>query len=82
MQYFPLSKPSLATYNPGLVIKLENVVDESGVPPAISPLSANSFTISVLSDYLSQKEKETLHSSIENRSALTVADLYTKIQVY
>ena len=53
-------------------------MDESSVPPTISPPSANSPTISILSDYLSQKEMETLHSSIGSRSPLTVAETICK----
>ena len=53
-------------------------MDESSVPPTISPPSANSPTISILSDYLSQKEMQTLHSPINSRSPLTVAETICK----
>ena len=46
--------------------------------PDSVPLSANSPTTSILSDYLSQKEMETLHSSIDSRSPLTVAETICK----
>ena len=53
-------------------------MDESSVPPTISPPSANSPAISILSDYLSQKEMETLHSSVNSRLPLTVAETICK----
>ena len=60
VQHFPLfptipTIQSLTTPNPELVSNFKNVMDESSVPPTISPPSANSPTISILSDYLSQK---------------------------
>ena len=67
------SRPSLTTSNPQLVSNLKNIMDESSVPPTTSPPSADSPTITVLSDHLSQKEMETLHSSLDSRSPLTVA---------
>ena len=63
VQHFPQSKPSLTTPNPELVSNFKNVMDESSVPPTISAPSANSPTISISSDYLPQREMETLHSS-------------------
>ena len=53
VQHFPLSKPSLTTSTPELVSNFKNVMDECSVQPPISPLSANSPTISILSDCLS-----------------------------
>ena len=52
-------------------------MDESSVPPTISLPSANSPTISILSDYL-HKKMEALHSSIDSRSPLTVAETICK----
>ena len=78
MQHFPLSKPSLTTPNPELVSNFKNVMDESSVPPTISPPSANSPTICILFDYLSQKEMEILQSSFDSRSPLTVAETICK----
>ena len=78
VQHFTLSKPSLTTPNPELVSNFKNIMDENSVPLTISPPSANSPSISILSDYLSQKEMEALHSSIDSRSPLTVAETICK----
>ena len=78
VQHFPPSKPNLTTSNSQLVSNLKNVMDESSVLPTTSPPSADSPTITVLSGYLSQKEMETLHSSIDSRSSLTVAATKSK----
>ena len=78
VQHFPQSKPSLTTPNPELASNFKKVKDESSFPPTISPLFSNSPTSSILSDYLSQKEMETLHSSVGSRSPLTVAETICK----
>ena len=82
VQHFPLfptipTIQSLTTPNPELVSNFKNVMDESSVPPTISLPSANSPTISILSDYL-HKKMEALHSSIDSRSPLTVAETICK----
>ena len=61
VQHFPLFKPRFTTPNPELVSIFKNVMDESSVKPMISPPSANSPTISILSDYPSQKEMNPLN---------------------
>ena len=63
VQHFTLSKPSLTTPNPELVSNFKNVMDESSVPPTISPLHLLIFLLLVfyLTTFHKKKWKHYIH---------------------